>query len=103
MKPSGHRKMCSLFSHAAFCHWALYRARASVGSRNKRANSGIVLQKPLSAELTPLDQKAHDLQIPSSWKVFWGAALHNNFGRESLPEASAVGHCFSQATGMDLM
>lgn len=74
-----------------------------MGSKNKQANLGRICQRPQSTTLTLLAQKALGLQSPSSWEVFWGAALHDYSGHETLPEASAVGHCFSQDTGMDLM
>lgn len=50
-----------------------------------------------------LSQKTLDLQISSSWEVFWGAALHGYFSHGSLPKTSAVGHSSSQDTGMDFI
>lgn len=74
-----------------------------MGSKSKRANSGRILQRLWRAKVTRLAQKALGLQSSSSWKVFWGAALLDYSDREILPKASAVGHCFSQDTGMDLL
>lgn len=78
-------------------------ARVSMGSKNKQANLGGICQRPRSTTLTLLAQKALGLQSTSSWEGCWGAVLHDYSGHESLPEPSAVGHCFSQDTGVDLM
>lgn len=58
---------------------------------------------PLRIKWTLLAQNPLDLQICSSWEVFWGAAFHGYSSHGSLPKISTVDHCSSQDRGMDLI